>query len=268
MSERIRLVIFDWAGTTVDHGCVAPVAPFVEVLRRQGVAISDADARGPMGLDKKEHLRALLALPDADRQWRDMHGHGPTSQDIERIYLDMVPLALASVAAHSGLIAGLTNVVEELRGRGIKIGATTGYFREMADVCYETAAKEGYRPDFSVCASDVPRGRPAPWMVYRNMEGLGIFPSAAVLKVGDTAPDIGEALNAGCWSAGVAATGSDVGLTEAQLAALGTADRKRRLEEARDKLLDAGAHDVVDSIRDVPRLVEEIDARLAAGDRP
>lgn len=252
----------------MDHGCFAPVAPFVEVLRRQGVAISDADARGPMGLDKKEHLRELLALPDADRQWRDMHGHGPTSQDIERIHLEMMPLALESVAQHSGLIAGLVNVAEELRSRGIKIGASTGYFKEAAEVCYASAAKQGYAPDFAVCASDVAQGRPAPWMVFRNMEGLGVYPSAAVLKVGDTAPDIGEGVNAGCWSAGVVTTSSDMGLSEAEFAALPAGDRTRRMDAVRDKLLDAGAHDVVDSIRDVTRLVEEIDERLAAGERP
>jgi len=268
MSERIRLVVFDWAGTTVDHGCFAPVAPFVEALRRHGVAISDADARGPMGLDKKEHLRALLALPDADRQWRDMHSHGPTSQDIERIYLDMMPLAVESVVAHGGLIAGLLNVAEELRGRGIKIGASTGYFKEAAHVCYEAAAKQGYTPDFAVCASDVPSARPAPWMVYRNMEGLGVYPAPTVLKVGDTVPDIGEGLNAGCWSAGVVATGSDLGLSEAEFSALAADERSRRMDAVRDKLLDAGAHDVLDTIRDVPRLVEEIDERLAAGERP
>lgn len=268
MSERIRLVVFDWAGTTVDHGCFAPVAPFVEALRRAGVAISDADARGPMGLDKKEHLRALLALPEAERQWLDAHPNAVTKSDMERIYLDMVPLAVESLGAHSGLIAGAANVAEELRKRGIKVGASTGYFKEAAQVCYAAAAKQGYQPDFMVCASEVPAARPAPWMIYRNMEALGVYPSAAVLKVGDTIPDIGEGLNAGCWSAGVAATSNDMGLSESELLALASDERGRRMDAVRDRLLDAGAHDVVDSIRDVPRLVEEIDARLAAGELP
>ncbi|MBI5287567.1 MAG: phosphonoacetaldehyde hydrolase, partial [Chloroflexi bacterium] len=92
--------------------------------------------------------------------------------------------------------------------------------------------------------------------------------SAEVLKVGDTVPDIGEGLNAGCWSAGVVATGSDLGLSDAEFSALAADERSVRMDAVRDRLLDAGAHDVVDSIRDVPRLVEEIDARLAAGERP
>ncbi len=268
MSERIRLVIFDWAGTTVDHGCFAPVAPFVEALRRAGVVISDADARGPMGLDKKEHLRALLALPEAERQWLDAHPNPVGRSDIDRIYLDMVPLAVESVGAHSGLIAGIVNVAAELRKRGIKIGATTGYFKEAAQVCYAAAAKQGYEPDFMVCASDVPAARPAPWMINRNMEALGVYPAAAVLKIGDTVPDIGEGLSAGCWSAGVAATSSDMGLSEPEFTALPANERARRMDIVRDRLLDAGAHDVIDTIRDVPRLVEEIDERLASGERP
>ncbi len=268
MAERIRLVVFDWAGTTVDHGCFAPVAPFVEALRRAGVAISDADARGPMGLDKKDHLRALLAAPDAERQWLDAHPNPVTKSDIERIYLDMIPLAVESVAKHSGLIAGITNVAEELRARGIKVGASTGYFKEAALACYAAAEKQGYKPDFAVCASDVPQARPAPWMMYRNMEALGVYPAEAVLKVGDTVPDIGEGLSAGCWSAGVVTTGNEMGLSAADLTAMPPAERSRRLDVIRDKLLDAGAHDVVDSIRDVPRLVEEVDARISSGERP
>ncbi len=60
---RIRLVIFDWAGTTIDHGSLAPLAPFLRAFAEKGVEISPDEARGPMGLHKKDHIRALLQLP-------------------------------------------------------------------------------------------------------------------------------------------------------------------------------------------------------------
>src|SRR5262245_29285556 len=49
VATRLKAIIFDWAGTTVDHGSRAPVRVFVEILKRSGVAITEAEARGPMG---------------------------------------------------------------------------------------------------------------------------------------------------------------------------------------------------------------------------
>jgi phosphonoacetaldehyde hydrolase len=269
MADRIRLVIFDWAGTTVDHGCVAPVAPFIEVLRRHGVGVTEAEARGPMGLDKRDHLRALLALPSAAQQWRDGHSGAPaTENDIDALFEQMVPLAIESVREHTRVIDGVPEMARELRQRGIAIGATTGYFAEAAKVCVERAAADGYAPDASFCVSDVPQGRPAPWMIYKNMEALGVFPASAVLKVGDTVPDIEEGRNAGCWTAGVTASSSDVGLTAGALAALSTQDRAGRIGAVATKLTAAGAHAIVETARDVTTLVDTINKRIAAGERP
>ena len=269
MIESIKLVVFDWAGTTVDHGCFAPVQPFIDVLTRNGVTISASDARGPMGIDKKEHLRALLALPHAAKQWGDHHGSAEAMEaDVDRLFAEMTPLAVESVRGHTQLIDGVREMAAELRRRGLKIGATTGYFTEAAQACHLAAAEQGYRPDAAFCVSDVTCGRPAPFMIYRNMEATGMYPAASVLKIGDTVPDIEEGLNAGCWSAGVVLTGSEMGLTEADLAKLPASERARRTDAIREKLLDVGAHDTIDFVSDTPALVDDINARLAAGERP
>ncbi len=261
-------MVFDWAGTTVDHGCFAPVAPFVEVLRRHGVTVTDTEARGPMGLGKRDHLKLLLAATGAAEQWRDTHKRAVTEEDIDAMFAELAPLAIESVRAHTGLIDGVVEMAAELRRRGIAIGGTTGYFAEAARVCFERAAADGYAPDATFCVSDVPQGRPAPWMIHRNMEALGVFPSNSVLKVGDTAPDIEEGRNAGCWSAGVTASSSDVGLTAEALADLAPDERARRLTAVSKKLTGAGAHAVIETVRDVPALIDAIDRRLAAGERP
>ncbi len=39
----LQLVVFDWAGTTVDHGCFAPVVPFQELFRARGVDLTVAE---------------------------------------------------------------------------------------------------------------------------------------------------------------------------------------------------------------------------------
>ncbi len=265
---RIRLVVFDWAGTTVDHGCFAPVAPFVEALALHGVRLSAEQARGPMGLEKKDHLRALLALPEAERQWRGAHGGAPTDVDIDRIFADFVPLQLASVAAASVLIDGVLETVASLRADGVQIGTSTGYFAEAAERCYAAAAAQGYVPDCNVHPGNVPTGRPAPWMIFRCMEALGVFPPADVVKVGDTVPDVLEGLSAGVWSIGVAASGSDVGLSAADLAALSEDKRADRVASAHVRLYEAGAHFVIDTVRDLPALVTAISELRARDELP
>ena len=67
--ERFSLVIFDWAGTMVDFGCMAPVAALLEAFARHGVALDETIARADMGKAKADHVRALLAYPQVAAAW-------------------------------------------------------------------------------------------------------------------------------------------------------------------------------------------------------
>lgn len=261
----VRMVVFDWAGTTVDHGCFAPLAPFVETFRRHGVEISAAEARVPMGLQKKDHLQALMFAPEIAERWQKKHGRAAGQADVDQLYEhDFVPLQLECVSQHSELIEGLLPCIAWLRSLKVRVVTTTGYFKEAAEICYATAAKQGYVPDANLCSSDVAEGRPAPWMIYRHMEKFGVYPPAAVVKVGDTVPDIGEGRNAGVWTVGVVQSCSEVGLTSAEFKALPEDQQHARVVAARQTLLDAGAHYVINTVADLPQLLPEIEDRNAS----
>ena len=267
-ATNIRLVIFDWAGTTVDHGSQAPLMPFVRALAGRGVDITLEEARRPMGLDKKDHLRALLQVPEISRRWRERHQREATESDIDDLYLRFVQLQLDVIDDFTRLVPDLIDVVGVLRSRGIAIGASTGYFRTAAERVYRAAAAQGYRPDHCVCADEVPAGRPAPWMVFRIMEALGIFPPSVVVKVGDTVPDVGEGLAAGAWSVGVLRSSSLVGCTEEQWNALPHDEQARRLTNCRKELLAAGVHAVVETLAELPAVLDNLNARLQRGEKP
>jgi phosphonoacetaldehyde hydrolase len=256
-APEIRLVVLDWAGTTVDHGSRAPLAAFMEAFARAGVEVTAAEARGPMGLPKRDHLRALLHTPAVAARWRQAHGRDAGERDLEKLYQSYQPLQLKAVEEHARLIPGAREAVDRLRRRGIRIGATTGYFRAAAERVDRAAREQGFEPDCCVCAEDVPEGRPAPWMIFRVMEAVRVYPPAAVVKVGDTVPDVHEGLNAGVWSVGVAGTGNEVGCTEEEFAALPDVERAARLDQARRTLAAAGAHAVIDSVADLPELLDD-----------
>ena len=150
-----------------------------------------------MGLDKREHLRTMLLMPEVAAAWRDRHGRDWTDADLDRLYHDFMPIQLDVLDEYAGLVPHVRETAAWLRERGIRIGATTGYFRAAADRVVAAAKRQGFEPDVSVCVDDVPAGRPAPWMMFRVMTALNVFPPSAIVKVGDTVPDIGEGLRGG-----------------------------------------------------------------------
>ena len=264
----LRAIILDWAGTTMDYGCYAPAVVFIEVFKRRDVPISMEEARQPMGAHKKVHIRKITQIDRVAAAWEEVHGQKPTEDDVEAMFQDFVPLQLDCLADYAELIPGTREAVDAFRARGLKIGSTTGYMREMMEVLVREAAAQGYEPDVTVCSTDVPAGRPEPWMCLQNARDLGIYPMEAIVKVGDTLPDIEEGLNASMWTIGLAATGNEVGLNRDEIAALSPTILEARLERARARMSATGAHYVVDTISDVLPLLDSIDARLARGERP
>ncbi len=264
----IQAVLLDWAGTTMDHGCMAPAVVFVEVYKRQGVPITMEEARAPMGAHKRVHIQKISQLDPVRRRWEGVHGKPPAEADIDRMFADFVPLQLACLSEYSELIPGTLEAVRAMRRRGIKIGSTTGYLTEMMEINRKDAAKQGYEPDATVCASDVPAGRPAPFMCLQNVIALQVSPVAACVKVDDTVPGIEEGLNAGMWTVGLAMSGNEIGLPLADLRALPPAERESRRERAYARMRQGGAHYVVDSIADLVPCLDDIERRLARGERP
>jgi phosphonoacetaldehyde hydrolase len=265
---KIRLVIFDWAGTTIDHGSRAPLAPFIRAFAQQGVEISIDEARAPMGVSKIDHVRAILRMPAVARRWCERHGNDAGEGDVTELYRQFRELQLEVIDDFGRLVPGVLEVVKVLRRRGIAVGATTGYFREATERVYRAAAAQGFSPDHCLCADDVPAGRPAPWMIFRIMEALGVFPPAAVVKVGDTIVDIGEGLSAGAWTVGVLRSSSDVGCTEEEWDALPAGEQAKRVAAIGERLLAAGAHAVIATLAELPAVLDDFNNQLGRGLKP
>jgi len=267
---RVKGLVLDWSGTTADAYVIAPAVVFVEVFKKHGVPISMEEARGPMGLRKDLHIKALTEMPQIRARWKEKHGAEPGAAEVEKMFADFVPMQLDCLRDYTTLLPGVAEVTQKLQGEGIKIGSSTGFVRSMVDILEADAKKQGYAPDASVAGDEVVNGaRPKPFMVFRNMDLMDVHPVQAVVKVDDTVSGVGEALEAGCWGVGVARYSNYMSINSpAEAGQLPAAEMQRRLNATRETLRRAGAHYVVDDLNDLPQVLDDINRRLARGEKP
>jgi phosphonoacetaldehyde hydrolase len=261
-AKSVRAVIFDWAGTTIDFGSLAPVRTLERVFAEAGVPITEQEARRDMGIAKRDHIAALLSIPRIQEEWHRVKGEEVSAAGVDSLYQRFIPLQFDCLRQYSHVIPGVPELANVLRSRGIKIGSTTGYTRAMLEVLVEEAANQGYVPDCGFSPEDAGAGRPHPFMIYAAAVKMQVYPLGAFIKVGDTESDIKEGLNAGVWSVGVAATGNGVGLSEEEFQALTAAERDHLVRKARHELAAAGAHYVIDTLAELNTVIEAVEARL------
>ncbi len=267
---KVKAAILDWSGTVADAYVLAPAVVFVEVFKKQGVEVSMTEARVPMGLRKDLHIKAMTEMPEIRERWKGIHGRDPDQGDVDRMFEDFVPMQLDCLRQYTAVLPGVAEAVKKLQKQGIKIGSTTGFVRSMVDILEEDAKKQGYVPDASVAGDEVINGaRPKPFMVYKNLDMLDVHPIQSVVKVDDTVSGVGEALEAGCWGVGVSRYSNYMDIDSLDQAdRLPAMEIERRHEKTRDILRKAGAHYVIDSVADLPEVIDDINARLARGERP
>jgi len=259
MSGKIKVVILDWAGTTVDFGSMAPVAAFEEAFGVYGLSPDIDLIRAFMGLPKKDHVRKILRDGEMTASFTERYGEPPSEAAVELIYEKFEPALFDVLSDHAAPLPGVPETVELLREKGILIGSTTGYTREMMDVLCPVSGELGYAPDCIICPEDVGgSGRPYPYMIWENLRRLGASDIREVVKIGDTEADILEGKNAGCLSVGVVFGSNMLGLSEKEYESAGLSDRERLAAAARRSYAEAGADYIIESFTDLPELLVDL----------
>jgi phosphonoacetaldehyde hydrolase len=179
-------------------------------------------------------------------------GAPPTEAELDARFVMGDPGLLACLPEHARPIPGFPRLAAELRAQGLRLGATTDHGSALVAALRPLLAEHGWVPDFLVCATDVPAGRPAPYMNQLAAIRLGAPSVSACVVVGDTPADVEAARNAGMWAVGVAQTSSEVGYGWDALMRLPAGERARVASLAERRLEAAGAHVVIDTVLDLP----------------
>ena len=259
MSRKIEAVIFDWAGTTVDYGCFAPVQAFTEVFKEFGVTPTMEEVRKPMGMLKIDHIRTMLSMERIQQCWQEKYGRPSSEEDVKKMYAVYETKLFSVLDQYADPKPYVLEAVKELRAKGIKIGSTTGYTDKMMNIVTKCAEQNGYKPDVWVSPDSVGlKGRPYPYMIFKNMQELEVLSVANVLKVGDTISDIREGKNAGVLSIGVIEGSSELGLAEEEYEALSKEEKDILCKKVKKSFFEAGADEVILNMSELNDYIEAI----------
>lgn len=260
--RKIEAVILDWAGTAVDFGSKAPVRAFAEAFRQFGMEPTDAEIREPMGMLKWDHIHAMLQMPRLRQAWKEVHGRDWTQTDVDAVYQASEAAILRILPDFAGPKPYVLEAVVQLREQGILLGSTTGYTDEMMEIVAASARAQGYAPDAMFTPNAVgDKGRPLPYMIFRNLEALGVSSVSAAIKVGDTAADIAEGKNAGLLSVGIVEGSSLMGLSRDEYEDLPDQARQNLKDQVRQRYWTLGADYVLDNLGQLPGLITALETR-------
>ncbi|MBS6398091.1 MAG: phosphonoacetaldehyde hydrolase [Clostridiales bacterium] len=261
--NKIQMVVFDWAGTTVDYASSAPSTVFDRVFESVGIKLTKEEINGPMGMEKKAHIRALLSCESGNRQWLEIRKRPWTEEDVDALYRKFEEMLYSIVAEYSEPIPGVVETVDGLRKQGLKIGSTTGYTSQMMEQVIPKAKAMGYEADCVVTPDVTEASRPTPFMLFECMRQMNVYPPCTVVKAGDTVVDMQEGKNAGAWSVGILTGSNLLGLSKEEYEEMSAEELEKRKEAAAESYRQAGADMVIDSIRDLPAAIEKINCCLA-----
>lgn len=191
MKQRIELVVFDMAGTTVDEDNVV-YKTVQKVINDEGYNVT------------LEEILKYAAGKEKHQAITDVLKQCTTLIHVETIaYKAFTNFKTALEDTYNTLeintFEGTEQLFKDLRNNNIKVVLNTGYDHKTANLLLEKLGWTlGETIDGLVTADDVENGRPEGDMILLAMKKTGVTDSKKVLKVGDSATDIVEGKNANC----------------------------------------------------------------------
>lgn len=273
-NKSIKGLILDNSGTFVDPFVIAPAMAFVKVFKKFGIDISMEESRIPMGIKKDLHIKKLLEIPSIQNKWINNYYREPNDEDITNIYREYIPIQKKILPEYCNLLPKVVETVNMIKQKGIKIGSTTGFSREMLDCILENIKTTELTFDSTVAGDDLDNSnihigsRPYPFMIYKNMEKLNISDINTIVKVDDTITGIQEGLNAGCWTIGITDYSSYMNIDSLnQWKNMSTLEKYNKKKYVRDKFKkESNAHYIINEFDELIPVLEDINLRLNLGE--
>lgn len=202
MTEQIKMIVLDMAGTTVVDNHEVEYC-FAKAAEETNLNVTAERVLAIQGMAKRYVFELL---------WREQlgEGHPDLEKNIERSYVHFTEVLENHYRVNSIFpTEGCLELFALLKDAGIKIVLTTGFYRKVTNIILEKLGwlqglnenyigNEGSIIDMSIASDEVPNGRPAPDLIYKAMKTFGIEDEKSVICIGDTPSDLGIGRNANC----------------------------------------------------------------------
>lgn len=200
----MKLVIFDISGTLIDQGSLVTVKTFQKVFKKYKLYINPELIIKDMGIDKNTHIKRILSNPKIIVQLKKNKIN--KKNIFKKVCNEFNNVLQKEVKTKFDYIEGFDELINFLRKRNIKIALTTGYPKNIIDYILLRFKRKKFYPDYSVCVSDVKRGRPYNDMIIKILKNLNIKKKDAI-KIDDSFSGILEGKNAKIKTIGLTLTG-------------------------------------------------------------
>jgi phosphonoacetaldehyde hydrolase len=261
-TTKITGVIFDWSGTILDFGAMAPIRAYMKSFEECGVPVTEDEARNSLELTRYDHIRNMLGTRRISREWERTWGKAWDQDDVEKIYMSLDKNFEASLKETAQIKPGILYITRQLREAGIKVGTTTEYNNQMLHILLPIAEQQGFTADCSLTSdAAMGKGRPYPYMIFLNMIKLGLMNVHQIIKVGDTVEDIKEGQAAGAWTVGILDGSAVMGLDEAHYNALSKSELSKYRQRALEVYAEVGADFAIRNVTELVDVIRKIEGK-------
>lgn len=257
----IRLAVFDLGGTIVDRYSLSPFISLKHAFKMKGLNIPNRLIYKDMGIEKHEHITEILKDKYISREWIKKYGEYPNMNSTMSVFDEFIKYQMDDGIKNIEILPETKSCIEWLGDNNISTGVTTGFSRPIMNAIKEKLLDDDIHIDKYVSSTCLGKpGRPNPYMMQEIMNKLDLtFDTKKVLKIDDTCVGIQEGKRAGTLTVGVAKWSTNMKMTEYdQDKNMSKEEYVERLKSSREALWSANPDYVIDSLDELPRIINHI----------
>ena len=269
----IKACIFDLGGTIVDHYSLTPLIAFRKAFKNRGVELCPSLIRQDMGLNKMDHIDKIFEDSNVRKQWFGRNLEKIDDRTKKELFKNFSNIQKIETIERMKIIPQTKKCIQYLQDNDILTGVTTGFDYEQTMRVKSLLEVGNIYLDSYVSSTCLEKpARPKPYMIHKNMDNLDISDSRRIIKIDDTVSGIQEGLNAGCLTVGVARGSIYMGVDKyedmmrldnvimdgSNNYSLNYHNQKEKLKKSREILEKSGAHYVIDTLEELPGIIEHI----------
>jgi phosphonoacetaldehyde hydrolase len=269
----IKACIFDLGGTIIDRYSLTPLLAFRKAFKKYAIDLSPSLIRKDMGLNKMDHINKIFENTDIQKQWLGLNLEIADNRVRKDIFKGFSKIQAKETIERMKIIPETIGCMRYLQDNNILTGVTTGFDYEQTMRVKSLLETYNINLDSYVSSTclDLP-ARPEPYMIHKNMDNLDLDDAREIIKIDDTVSGIQEGLNAGCLTVAVSRWSVNMGIDSyedmmkldnvimdgSNNYSLNYHNHKEKLKESREILEKSGAHYVIDTLEELPGIIEHI----------